>query len=104
MAPRVAAPPSADTTPSQSLNASIDRLKLEQRRLKTTKQQIVKELRSAERKRKGFRERERQLTDKDLLLVVRAREGKNNEATAADAPEDAETNADACTAVHSPRA
>ena len=55
MTPRVAAPPSADTTPSQPLNASIDRLKLEQHRLKTTKKQIIEELRNAERKRKRLR-------------------------------------------------
>ena len=63
-------PPSAGTTPSQSLNASINRLKLEQRRLKNSKKQIVKELRNAERKRKRLRERARQLKDEDLLAAM----------------------------------
>ena len=57
MTPPAAVPPSAESTPSQSLNASTDRLKLEQHRLKTIKKQIVKELRNAERKRKRLRER-----------------------------------------------
>ena len=66
--PRAAAPPSAGTTPSQSLHASIDRLKLEQHRPKTSQKQIVKKLRESERKRRRLRERARQLTDEDLLL------------------------------------
>ena len=78
MSPRAAAPPSAGSTPSQSLNASIDRLKLEQHRLNTTKKQIVKELRNAERKRKRLRERVRQLTDEDLLSVMLMRKDKRN--------------------------
>jgi len=57
MTPRAAAPPSAGTTPSQSLNAGIDRFKLEQHRLTTSKKQIVKELRNAERKRRRLRAR-----------------------------------------------
>ena len=68
--PRAAVPPSAGSTPSQSLNASIEGFKLEQRRLKTTKNLIVKELCNDERKRKRLRERARQLTDKDLLSVM----------------------------------
>ena len=75
MAPRAAAPPSAGTTPSQSLNASVDRLKLEPRRLKTSRRQIVKHLRNAERKRKR-RERARQHTDEDLLSVMLMRKEK----------------------------
>ena len=70
MTPPAAAPPSAESTPSKSLNASIERLKLEQHRLKTTKKQSVKELRNAERKRKRLRGRTWQLTDKDLLSVM----------------------------------
>ena len=104
MTPRSAVPPSADTTPSQPLNASIDRLKLEQHQLKTTKKQIFEDLRNAERKRKRLRERARQLTHEDLLSVMVVRRDKKKEATAAAAPEDAETNTDACAAVHSPSA
>ena len=102
--PRDAAPPSAESTPSQSLNASIERLKLEQHRLKTTKKQIVKELRNAERKRKRLRERARQLTDEDLLSVMLMRKEKKNEPTAAGGPEDAESNTDAGAPIHSPSA
>ena len=49
---------------------------MEQHRLKTTKKQIVKELRSAERKRKRLRERARQLTDEDLLSAMLMRKEK----------------------------
>ena len=102
--PRAAAPPSAESTPSQSLNASIERLKLEQHRLKTSKKQIVKELRNAERKRKRLRERARQLTDEDLLSVMLMRKEKKKEPTAAGGPEDAESNTDAGAPIHSPSA
>ena len=104
MTARAAVPPSAATTPSQSLNASIDRLKLEQRRLKTSKKHNVKELRNAERKRKRLRERARQLTDEDLLSVMLLRKEKKKEPTAAAAAEDAETKTDASEAVPSPSA
>ena len=104
MTPRAAVPPSAGTTPSQSLNASIDRLKLEQHRLKTSKKQIVKELRNAERKRRRLRERARQLTDEDLLSVMLMRKEKKKEATAAAASENEDTKAEACAAVPSPSA
>ena len=104
MTPPAAAPPSAESTPSKSLNASIERLKLEQHRLKTSKKQIVQELRSAERKRKRLRERARQLTDEGLLSVMLMRKEKKQEPTAAAASENEDTKAEACAAVPSPRA
>jgi hypothetical protein len=70
MTPRAAMPPSAESAPLQSLNASNDLLKLEQRRLKTSRKQIVRALRNAERKRRRLRERAWQLTDEDLLSVM----------------------------------
>jgi hypothetical protein len=94
MTPRAAVPPSAESTPSQSLNASIDRSKLEQQRLKTTKKQIVKELRNAERKRKRRSERARQLTDKGFLSVMPVRKEKKKEPTAGGGPEEADSNTD----------
>ena len=100
---RAAVPLSAGTKPSQSLHASIDRLKLEQHRLKTSKKQIVKELRNAERKRRRLRERARQLTDEDLLSVMVMRKRKENEATAAAASDNEDTK-EACAAVPSPSA
>ena len=95
MTPRAAVPPSAESTPSQSLNASIVRLQLEQHRLKTTKKQIVKELRDPESKRKRLRERARQLTDKDLLSAMLMRKEKKKEPTAAGGPDETESNTDA---------
>ena len=99
---QAAVPPSAESTQSQSLNASIERLKLEQHRLKTSKKQIVKELRNAERKRKRLRERAGQLTDEDLLSVMLMRKEKKKEPTAAGGPEETESNTDAGAPVHSP--
>ena len=86
MTPPAAAPPSAESTPSKSLNASIERLKLEQHRLKTSKKQIVKELRNAERQRKRLRERACQLTDEGLLSVMLMRKDKKKEPTAGGGP------------------
>ena len=77
---------------------------MEQHRLKTSRKQIVKELRNAERKRKRLRDRARQLTDEDLLSVMLMRKEKKKEPTAAAAPENADTKTDACAAVPSPSA
>ena len=77
---------------------------MEQHRLKASRKQIVKELRNAERKRKRLRERARQLTDEDLLSVMLMRKEKKKEPTYAAAPQNADTNTDACAAVPSPSA
>ena len=103
MTPRAAAPPSAGAAPSQFLNANIDRLKLEQRRRKTSKKQIVKELRNAERKRKRLRERARQLMNEDIFSVMLIRsqeEGHMVAAAAAGASESKKAAADACRVAH----
>ena len=84
------------------LNASIDRLKLEQHRLLPARSKSS--LRNAERKRKRLRERARQLTDEDLLSATLMRKEKKKGIHGAGGPEGAQSNTDAGAPVHSPSA
>jgi len=58
----------------RSLNAKIQELKELQAKAMAEKRRLAKELRNEERKRKRLKERAKQLTDVDLLQVLRLRE------------------------------
>ena len=68
---KLAAP--ARHEPSDLL-ASIERLKQEQKELKAHRKRVCVELKNAEKRRKRLRQRARQLSDADLVQVLRMRQ------------------------------
>ena len=61
-----------------SLNAKIEGLKKQQADMTSNKKKLAKDLRNEERKRRRLKDRAKQLTDDDLLQVLRLRaEAKN---------------------------
>lgn len=59
---------------AEGLNVAIRRLKAEQQELRTKRKQVAAELRNASRRASRLKKRARQLTDADLLEVLRMRQ------------------------------
>ena len=75
-----AAGSSADgaVAPSLDLRANIAALKEQAKELKTTKMQVNKALRNAEKKRARLKRKARELTDADLLQVIKLRQDEQS--------------------------
>ena len=58
---------------TEALNASIDRLKAEQKAMKEAKEKLNKDLKNAEKRRTRLKKRARQLSDADLVAVLQMR-------------------------------
>ena len=71
-----AAASSADgaVAPTQDLRANIAALKEQAKGLKASKMQVSKALRNAEKKRARLKRKARELTDADLLQVIKLRQ------------------------------
>ena len=61
-----------------SLNAKIEGLKKQQADMTSNKKKLAKDLRNEERKRRRLKDRAKQLTDDDLLQVLRLRSEASN--------------------------
>ena len=64
----------ADAAPTPDLRANIAALKEKAKELKNTKIQVNKALRNAEKKRTRLKRKARELTDADLLQVMKLRQ------------------------------
>jgi hypothetical protein len=84
--PLEAAAPAAEPAEKESLSAAIWRLKTEQAAARLARKRLSKELHNAQRRASRLKKRARQLTDGDLLEVLRMREHKVVDAVAAAAP------------------
>jgi len=60
-------------TEPEDLVAKVEALKAEQARLKQKRRENAKELRNAERRKKRLKKRARQLSDQDLVAVLKMR-------------------------------
>lgn len=80
--PVSAAPVAAASEVKESLAASIMRLKWERAAAREARKRLSKELHNAQRRASRLKKRARQLTDLDLLEVLRMREEKASEAAA----------------------
>ena len=58
---------------SEALEASIRRLKAEQKAMRESKTKINKDLKNAEKRRSRLKKRARQLSDADLVAVLQMR-------------------------------
>ena len=67
-----AAPPHQG--PRAALNSRIQELKRQQQEQKAERKRLARDLRNEERKKKRLREKAKQLTDDDLLTVLRLRQ------------------------------
>jgi len=75
-----------DTEAKTTLTESIRLLKEQQKKMKEEKTRIHKELKNAERRRRRLKKRARQLTDDDLLEVLKMRQTPEEDAAAKDMP------------------
>lgn len=66
---------------SSNLLEHIERLKKEQKDLKTEKKRVAKELKNAEKRRARLRKRAKQLSDGDLLEVIKMRASTSSSST-----------------------
>ena len=71
----------AAAAPSDDLRAQIGTLKEQAKELKAEKVKVNKALRNAEKKRSRLKRKARELTDADLLQVLKIRETENAERT-----------------------
>ena len=64
--------------PPEDLRANIEKLKQEAQKLKAEKQKVNRALRNAEKKRSRLKRKARELTDADLLQVLKLREDEQS--------------------------
>ena len=71
--------------PQDGLSTSIQALKAKQAEIRKQKQEVAKNLRNAERRKKRLRVRARQLTDEDLVQVLMLRKQQRSDRDSVDA-------------------
>ena len=81
------APPADGRDVKETLQQSIMRLKAEQAAAKSAKRAVAKSLRNAQKRASRLKKRARQLTDNDLVEVLKMRESKPGEVMAPGADE-----------------
>ena len=69
----------ADCLPTDTLTGTIDELKAKQKQLREEKQELAKNLRNAERRRKRLRTKAARLTEEDLVQVLMIRKTQKQE-------------------------